>query len=129
DFGFVLNSPSTLTFPASDETAAKGYVWKQGLVAISSPYVCFTKDVTRIGPFKIGVGGGFNYALYIPGGNVWLSIQPRLGYSAYFEIMRPLPGQNLWLRAGYISYSGKASGINDVTSAGYFVCLGLAYQL
>jgi|GEM_PF-1764123 len=137
DLGFLLNYPSTLRFPVSSESDPKGYVWKEGLVSLSSPYVYFTKELTRLGPFRLGIGGGFNYALYTPGANVWLSIQPRLGYAAFLELTRFLPEmQKLFFRAGYTNYVGRTEGIvegklmaNDITSAGYFIKLGLAYQL
>ncbi|MFA5113393.1 MAG: PEGA domain-containing protein [Candidatus Margulisiibacteriota bacterium] len=125
DLGFVLNMPSTLRF-----YDLSGGTWEEGQVSLSSPYICLSKEVLKSGPFRINCGGGFNYALYTPGGGVQLSIEPRLGYQFYVEGARPIDqGQKMLVKAGYASYAGKAAGVTDITSAGYYLQAGLAYQL
>ncbi len=125
--GFVLNYPSTITFPTSTET---GFVWQNGKVSLSSPYICVSKEFLKAGPLRISAGGGFNYALYNPGGSVQLSIEPRLGYEGFIEAFRQFgEGQQLVLKVGYANYSGKAAGVSDISSPGYFLRGGFAYQL
>ncbi|MCU0641081.1 MAG: PEGA domain-containing protein [Candidatus Margulisbacteria bacterium] len=125
DLGFVLNLPSTLQF--YDLASA---TWHDGKVSLSSPYVCLSKELVRTGPFRVSVGGGFNYALYTPGGGVQLSIEPRLGYQGFVEIGRTVDqGQRFLAKLGYTSYAGKAAGVTDITSSGYFLQAGLAYTL
>jgi hypothetical protein len=125
DLGFVLDVPSTLRF----YDLGTG-TWNEGQVSLSSPYICLSKEVLKSGPFRINLGGGFNYALYTPGGGVQLSIEPRLGYQFYAEGARPLDqGQKILVKVGYASYAGKAAGVTDITSAGYYLQAGMAYQL
>jgi len=125
DLGFVLNLPSILRF--YDVTSA---TWNDGKVSLSSPYICLSKELIKSGPLRISLGGGFNYALYTPGGSVQLSIEPRLGYQFYAEGMRTIDqGQKMLIKLGYASYAGKAAGVTDITSAGYYIQAGLVYQL
>ncbi|HVN67101.1 MAG TPA: hypothetical protein VMT55_01925, partial [Candidatus Sulfotelmatobacter sp.] len=102
-------------------------------MAISSPYICVGKDLYRAGPYKISAGGGFNYGIFNPGGRTLISIASQLGYQAYVELFRTLAdNQKMVVKGGYVSYNGKSSigtGTGDVTSAGYFLQLGMAYQL
>jgi len=126
NFGFFLNYPSVISIVSPEGI---GYVWKEGQLSISSPYVCISKNVYKIGPYNIKVGGGINYALYTPGGGLVINIVSRMGYMAYIEASRRILDSQLFVaKIGYISYAGKAS-VNDITSAGYFLQTGIAYQL
>ncbi|MBI5078941.1 hypothetical protein HZB08_02855, partial [Candidatus Saganbacteria bacterium] len=100
-----------------------------GNVSISSPYVCISKEILKLSSIRINAGGGFNYALYTPGGGVLLSIEPRLGYMFYLEGSRLTEsGQKFAVKIGYINYAGRA-GTTDISSSGFFVQTGVAYQL
>jgi hypothetical protein len=122
DLGFILGMPSTLHFYDSG-------AWYDGQLSISSPYICLSKELLKRGSVRLSLGGGFNYALYTPGGGLQLSTEPRLGYTAYIEGTQSTDmGQQILVKLGYVSYAGKV-GVTDITSAGYFVQAGMAYQL
>lgn len=120
DLGFTLNYPSIIS---------SGTMEVQ--MAISSPYVCLGKDLLKIGPYKISAGAGFNYGIFNPGSGTRVGISSRLGYLAYLEGMRQMmDNQKMVVKAGYVSYSGGLTSITgDVSSAGYFIQAGVAYQL
>jgi hypothetical protein len=122
DLGFFLNYPSAIV-------AGSG----EAQMAISSPYICVGKDIAKAGPFKIGVGGGFNYGIFNAGGGTTISISSRLGYMAYIEAMRNLgASQKIAVKLGYLAYNGKSTttaGAGDVSCNGYFLQVGIAYPL
>jgi hypothetical protein len=122
DLGFFLNYPSIITVGTGEAQ-----------MAISSPYICFGKDLFRSSSLKISAGGGFNYGIFNPGGGTQISIASRLGYIGYVEVFRAMAeSQKLVVKGGYISYIGKSStvaGPGDVTCSGYFLQVGMAYQL
>jgi len=126
DLGFFLNYPSALIVGNAEAQ-----------MAISSPYVCVTKEFLKAGPFKLNAGGGLNYGIFNPGGGTNISIASRIGYMAYIEGMRNITdNQKLDIKLGYAVYNGRSSvrvgtttGYGDVSCAGLFLTAGVAYQL
>jgi hypothetical protein len=119
DLGFFLNYPAAIVLGSSEAQ-----------MAITSPYLAVGKDLFRSGPLKVSAGLGLNYAVFTPGGGTLISISSRLGYLAYVEALRQIAeGQKLAVKAGYVSYNGRSAVPGDVTCAGYFVQMGMAYQL
>lgn len=126
DLGFFLNYPSLVVSTTGNAQ-----------MAISSPYICVSREFLKLGPMKVNVGAGLNYGIFNPGGGTAISIASRPGYLAYLEGLRLLEdGQKLLIKFGYITYIGKSSlTINnvpqqgDVTSSGFFLQAGIAYQL
>jgi hypothetical protein len=119
DLGFSLNYPSAITLGTGEVQ-----------MAITSPYVAVGKDLFRSGPLKVSAGLGLNYGVFNPGGGTTVSVASRFGYLAYVEALRQIAeGQKLAVKTGYVSYNGRSSGGGDVTCAGYFLQMGMAYQL
>jgi len=122
NLGFFLNYPSTITSGTTE-----------GQMAISSPYVCISKDLFKSGPLKFGAGLGLNYGIFNPGGSTMISIASRIGYMYYFEGFRNVAdNQQIAVRIGYIIYNGKSAtklGPGDVSCAGFFLQGGVSYQL
>lgn len=119
DLGFSLNYPSAVS---TGTTEAQ--------LAISSPYVCVSKDIINNGNLKFGAGVGLNYGIFNPGGGTSVSVASRLGYQLFLEGMKNIgDNQKFAVRIGYVNYSGRTAGGGNVSSAGYGLQTGIAYQL
>ena len=126
DAGFSLNLPSKMTFMSSEEA---GWLWRQGYVAIAAPYVSLSKEIASLSLFKINFGAGLNYAIYIPGGGVAISLEPRLGYMVFLEGVRRFENERKFIiRTGFLNYAGAVS-VQNVSSPGFYLQSGMAYEL
>jgi hypothetical protein len=127
DLGFFINYPSVILIPSPEGSS---YVYNEGQLAVSSPYLCVSKEIFKFPVFRLSAGGGLNYALYTPGSDTQVGVNSRLGYMAYLEFARLMENnQRLVLKTGYVNYAGKAGASSDISSPGYFIQGGMAYQL
>ena len=120
DIGFFQNYPSGLVVSSTDEAQ----------MAISTPYLNLSKNLFRAGLYKINAGVGINYGIFSPGFKTVISIASRMGYQGFVEMVRS-SGENqvLVVRIGHVTYDGESAIPGEVTSAGYYLQGGMAYQL
>jgi hypothetical protein len=120
DLGFFQNYPGGIAVNPTQEAN----------MAISTPYLNISKNFFKTSALKINGGVGINYGIFSPGYKTQITISSRLGYQAFAEALLS-SGQNevFVVRLGYASYSGESASPGTVTSAGYYLQGGVAYQL
>ncbi|MFC1637714.1 PEGA domain-containing protein [Candidatus Margulisiibacteriota bacterium] len=120
DMGFFQNYPGGIAVSATQEAH----------MAISTPYLNISKSIIKTPALKINGGVGINYGIFSPGYRTQITISSKLGYQAFLEAELSSGQHEVYLvRAGYISYSGESAAPGTVTSAGYYLQGGVAYQL
>jgi hypothetical protein len=120
DLGFFQNYPGGIVVNATQEAN----------MAISTPYLNISKSLIKMSSLKISGGVGINYGIFSPGYRTQITIASRLGYQAFLEAVLSSGQREVYVvRAGYISYSGESAAPGTVTSAGYYLQGGVAYQL
>ncbi|MBN2058741.1 MAG: PEGA domain-containing protein [Candidatus Saganbacteria bacterium] len=120
DLGFNQNYPSVISTSATQEAN----------MAISTPYLNVSRNLFDLGGMKLNGGLGLNYGIFSPGYKTLITIASRLGYQAFIEAnLGSGKSQAYMVRLGYVSFAGESAGNRDVTSSGYYLQAGAAYQL
>jgi len=120
DVGFFQNYPAGIITSPTQEA----------YMAVSTPYLNVSKNFFKTSSIKVDGGVGMNYGIFTPGQKTAITIESRLGYQAFLEMLLSSGQDQAYrIRAGYVSFAGESAYPGNVTTAGYYVQGGIAYQL
>ncbi|OGC09588.1 hypothetical protein A3F86_06295 [candidate division WOR-1 bacterium RIFCSPLOWO2_12_FULL_45_9] len=120
DLGFFQNYPAGIVISATQEAQ----------MSVSTPYINISKNIFKNKTVKVNAGGGLNFGIFSPGYRTSITIASRPGYQAFIEATRSGGESHYFVvRLGYVKYAGESAFPGQVTSAGYYLQSGMAYEL